>query len=253
MVAVHSSLMAPRRVLGAALKRANRLSKSLMGYVQFVRDIHCYSRMAGAAPMQLKNVRPMLADKEMAFDAHYFYQAAWSFRRIYARKIALHVDIGSDIRFIGLLSAVCRVTFIDIRPLDTELAGIDYLCGSVLSLPFKSGSVQSLSCLHVLEHIGLGRYGDPLDPLGTQKGASELVRVLAEGGELYVSLPVGRPRLCFNAHRIHTAEQVLEYFGELQSVEISWVDDRGHYHADGDLVAMRNSTYACGLFRFRRV
>lgn len=224
-----------------------------MDYGQYVRDIYRYSRMAGAEPIPLRHVRPMLADKEMSFDAHYFYQAAWAFRRIYSRKVAFHVDIGSDVRFIGLLSAVCRVRFIDIRPLDTELEGLDYLGGSVLSLPFKSGSVQSLSCLHVLEHIGLGRYGDPLDPLGTQKGASELVRVLAEGGELYVSLPVGRPRLCFNAHRIHTPEQVLEYFWELQAIEINWVDDRGRYHVHGDLTAMRNSTYACGLFRFRRV
>lgn len=249
---VNVFLMKTRRILRAAFRRVNRLRTLPLLYGQFVRDILWYSRMPGAESMHIRDIRPMLADKEMAFDAHYFYQAAWAFRRIYARRVALHVDIGSDIRFLGLLSAVCRVMFIDIRPLDAKLEGLDYLCGNVLSLPFKSGSVQSLSCLHVLEHIGLGRYGDLLDPLGTRKGIRELVRVLAKEGELYVSLPVGKPRLCFNAHRIHSPEQVLQYFGELQGVEISWVDDRGHYHAHGDLRAMENGTYGCGLFRFQK-
>jgi hypothetical protein len=32
------------------------------------------------------------------------------------------------------------------------------------------GYCDSLSCLHALEHFGLGRYGDPIDPRGHEKG-----------------------------------------------------------------------------------
>lgn len=226
---------------------------SVPRYLQFLRDMVRYSQMAGAEPIHLLDTYPCLHDASTLFDAHYFYQAVWAFERIEKGETSAHVDVGSDVRFVGVLSTICQVTFIDIRPLEANLRRLDCCQGSVLSLPFEDNSIRSLSCLHVLEHIGLGRYGDPLDTLGTGKAAKELGRVLARGGDLYVSLPVGRPRLCFNAHRIHSPEQALEYFGELQAVEISWVDDRGHYHPDADLAAMRNSTYACGLFRFQRL
>ena len=65
------------------------------------------------------------------------------------------------------------------------------------------------------EHIGLGRYGDPLDPLGTRKAAAELQRVLAPGGQLLFSLPVGRPRVEFNAHRVHDPHEVASWFDGL--------------------------------------
>jgi hypothetical protein len=57
--------------------------------------------------------------------------------------------------------------------------------------------------MHVIEHIGLGRYGEALDPDGDLKAIRELVRVLAAGGNLLVVVPVGRPRIQFNAHRIY--------------------------------------------------
>jgi hypothetical protein len=76
--------------------------------------------------------------------------------------------------------------------------------GSILLIPYENNSIKSLSCLYVAEHIGLGRYGDPLDPFGTKKAAKELSRVLALDGNLYFSLPIGKPKLYFNAHRIHS-------------------------------------------------
>ena len=49
----------------------------------------------------------------------------------------------------------------------------------------------------MLEHIGLGRYGDPIDPQGTEKAATELQRVLAPGGDLYLSLPIEKESRVF--------------------------------------------------------
>ena len=112
---------------------------------------------------------------------------------------------------------------------------------------------MSLSCLHVAEHIGLGRYGDKLDPHGTKKAAKELARVLARGGSLYFSLPIGKERLCFNAHRIHSPGRVLEYFKGLELVELSGVDDFGVLHKNLDVEKMCSWDYGCGLFHFRKV
>src|SRR5206468_9735067 len=101
-----------------------------------------------------------------------------------------HVDVGSHNLFANLLSAVVPVIFLDYRPLNGRLRGLECIGGSILELPFADNSVESLSCLHVAEHIGLGRYGDPLDPEGTKKAARELERVLAKGGNHYFAVPV---------------------------------------------------------------
>ena len=188
----------------------------------------------------------------MPFDAHYFYQGVWAFKLIQASGTPDHVDVGSCVRFVGMLTAITRVTFIDIRSLIVNLENFDSKPGSILALPFSDNSVASLSCLHVAEHIGLGRYGDPLDPEGTKKAARELARVLAPTGDLYFSVPVGRPCVCFNAHRIHSPQQILDYFYDLELVRFSGVDDRGNFGQDmapGDLA---DAAYACGLFHFTK-
>jgi hypothetical protein len=100
--------------------------------------------------------------------------------------------------------------------------------------------------------VGLGRYGEPLDPLGTKKACRELARILAQGGNLYFSLPVGRPKLRFNAHRIHSPQQIIEYFNGLQLVELSGVNDEGNFIKNIEMVELENSDYGCGLFHFTK-
>ncbi len=124
--------------------------------------------------------------------------------------------------------------------------------GDLLSLPLSDGEVSSLSCLHAAEHVGLGRYGDPLDPKGTEKAAAELERVLAPGGELLFAVPVGRSRVQFNGQRIHSAGQIVGYFQDLELVEYSGVDDKGRYAADLSLDALDSCFNGCGFFRFRK-
>ena len=124
--------------------------------------------------------------------------------------------------------------------------------GSLLRLPFADGSVESLSCLHVAEHVGLGRYDGLLDPSGTRRACAELARVLMPSGNLFFSLPVGRPRVCFNAHRVHSPLQVLGYFCGLELVEFTAVDDLGHLLTEIPPCQMNNAAYGCGLFWFRR-
>jgi len=152
--------------------------------------------------------------------------------------------------FVGMLTAITKVTFIDIRPLVVNLENFDSKAGSILALPFGDNSVPSLSCLHVAEHIGLGRYGDPLDPEGTKKATRELARVLAPRGNLYFSVPVGKPRLCFNAHRIHSPQQILDYFCDLKLVQFSGIDDKEIFKQNIDPSNLADASYACGLFHF---
>lgn len=233
---------------------AGNLIRSAVGYLKYFEDMGRYMRMAGAERIDVRNAYPCVLDSfpSHPFDTHYLYQDAWAMRRIVECHSEWHIDVGSRLDFVALLSTCIRTEFVDIRRLDLGLEGLEAIQGDILHLPFADDSVSSLSCLHVAEHIGLGRYGDPLDPNGTRKACAELARVLAPRSQLYFSLPVGRPRLCFNAHRIHSPDQVLDFFDDLEMVEFSAVTDEGAFTPHAHLEDVAESEYACGMFVFHK-
>ena len=127
------------------------------------------------------------------------------------------------------------------------------IAGDITRLPFADGSVSSLSCLHVIEHIGLGRYGDPIDPSGCFAGLRELERVLARRGRLYLSTPVGRERVCFNAHRVFATRTILNALPGLKVVRFGLVDDQGHFGDACELSRADNLSYGCGMFVMTKI
>lgn len=231
-----------------------RAARAIRGLAWYASDYRAYRRMPGAEPMRLADAAPSLHERTGAhdLDAHYFYVNAWAMRRIVTSAPARHYDFASQTVLSAQLSSVVPTVYMDYRPLRVDLDRLGTVAGDLLRIPFRAGSIGSMSCLHVAEHIGLGRYGDPLDPDGTKKGAAELNRVLAPGGNLFFAVPVGRPRLCFNAHRIHSAERIREYFGDLELVEYSGVDDSGRFHERVALDRFRDDEYGCGMFWFRK-
>lgn len=227
---------------------------AVLGLRRYVKDWVSYSRLAKADTLFILDSHPQLHDWSVTtgFDAHYFYMSGWAMRSILCEAPERHIDVGSHNIFVNLLSAVVPVTFVDIRPLCADVPDLNCLSGSVLSMPFEDSTVKSLSCLHVAEHIGLGRYGDPLDPDGTAKAAKELARILAPGGNLFFAVPIGKSRICFNAHRVISPHEILEMFGGLELVEVSAVDDRGNFNPNVRIEEYSSCRYACGLFWFRK-
>ncbi len=198
---------------------------------------------------------PLIFDRDPAshtFDKHYVYMDRWAFKELMIKKPAKHVDVGSSIRFLSVASTVTKTTFVDIRPIKPDFDNFDVLEGSILDMPFPNDSLESLSCLHVAEHIGLGRYGDPLDPWGTKKACAELQRVLAPGGRLYFATPIGKTATYFNAHRVHKPSTVLEYFGGLKLEKFSVINDQGHYIENAKTEDYEQAWYACGCFVFTK-
>jgi SAM-dependent methyltransferase len=234
------------RALGAA--------GALAGGVRYVRDVQAYRRLPGAEPLRVRDAFPKVGDRlpTSPYDPHYLHQDTWAAQRIAEARPARHVDVGSRVDYVCFLTAITQVAFVDIRPLEAGVEGLESLAGSVLELPFGDRTLESVSCLHVAEHIGLGRYGDPLDPRGTVRAIAELERVVAPGGRLLFSLPVGRPRVCFNAHRIHDPRAVRALFGELELAEFAGVDDRGTFRRHRDIEELAGASYACGMFDLRR-
>ena len=187
-----------------------------------------------------------------AFDAHYVYHTAWAARRLLRHPVAEHVDIGSDLRFVTLASAFQPMRFLDYRPAAVKLSQLECGHANLLALDLADRSVASLSCMHVVEHIGLGRYGDPIRFDGSDRAMAELQRALAPGGLLYFVVPVGKPTLVFHAHRIFRASDIAQRFGELELIEFALVDDAGRFHEGLPLTASDGLSYGCGCFLFRR-
>lgn len=225
---------------------------------RFIRDWRAFCHAGGEG--RVLDWHPCLYDQTSTtgIDAHYFYQAVWLFRQIIDRKVPSHVDIGSQVNLVGLLSTVTRVTFLDIRPLVLTLPGYNGLGASLIALPFADNTVQSLSSLHVIEHIGLGRYGDPIDPEGACKAAREITRVLAPGGYAYISVPIGRARVQFNGQRVFGVHEVLTMFPGLQLTTMAMVDARGRYKEEvapetADIgEAGAGADCGLGMFLFRK-
>ncbi|MGD9921565.1 MAG: DUF268 domain-containing protein [Pseudorhodoplanes sp.] len=225
--------------------------------VEFDRFAALAQAAGNRLPLSWDDRYPCLDDRSATtpFDRHYLYHPAWAARVLARTRPERHIDISSTIAFCSTVSAFLPIDFYDFRPAKIVLDGLT--CGSadLNRLPFADNSVRSLSCMHVLEHIGLGRYGDPLDPDGDLKAIAELVRVVAPGGDLLVVTPVGKPRIQYNAHRVYDHEAFIGYFAPLTLVEFALIEDDG----GGGLVnspsseLIRGQRYGCGCFWLRKL
>jgi SAM-dependent methyltransferase len=188
-----------------------------------------------------------------SFTQHYFHQDLWAARTLANAGVRYHVDVGSRIDgFIAHTLIFAQVCYVDLRPFSQEVAGLEFRRGSITDLPFPSNSIDSLSSLHVIEHIGLGRYGDPVDPDGHLRAAAELSRVLSPGGRLLLGTPVGRERLCFDAHRVFSPRTVLAMFPDLELADFALVNDEGVLISPATIEEASLCDYGCGLFTFRK-
>jgi len=225
--------------------------QNLPRLMPFIRQYRKYKSLS----TEQIGINPILGENTATtnIDPHYFYQSVWTLKHIASQTYPPeHVDIGSQAQFVASLTVLTKVKFIDIRPLNAKLENLTNLKGSILELPFPDNSIDSLSCLHVAEHIGLGRYGDKLDPEGTKKACRELARVLTIKGNLYFSAPIGRERTEFNAHRIFNPATICSYFTNLKLKEFSAVNDRGDYIENANIDSFSNAKFSCGLFLFTK-
>ncbi len=187
------------------------------------------------------------------FDRHYVFHVAWACRTVKKVNPKVHIDFSSSLYFCTTVSAFVPTKFYDFRPAKLNLAGLDSLQGDLTKISFPDNSVESLSCLHTIEHVGLGRYGDPIDYDGDVKAINELKRVVKPGGSLLFVTPVGQPRIQYNAHRIYAFEQVKELFSGFELREFSLVpdsDEVGGLIQDADPGLVAQQKYGCGCFWF---
>jgi SAM-dependent methyltransferase len=236
-----------------------RKALALRHAMRYLRQARTYKRGAATTgfPLQWSAMRPVLSDwddQAGVASGHYFHQDLWAARKIYARRPAAHVDIGSRIDgFIAHVLTFMPVVVVDIRRLESRLEGLTFVQGNAQDLSgFATDSVDSLSSLHAIEHFGLGRYGDPLDARAWEAAVREFARILRPGGRLYFSVPVGVQRVEFNAHRIFAPRTILDAFASLELMSFSAVNDAGNLEENVEPAAFAQADYACGLFEFSK-
>jgi len=188
------------------------------------------------------------------YGGHYFHQDLLVAQYIFRSNPRRHIDVGSSIEgFVSHVASFRTIWVYDIRPLNVEgHENIRFIQGDLLAIaPSLNGCCDSLSCLHALEHFGLGRYGDTVDPKGHLKGFKNLLNMLTTGGTLYLSVPVGESAVFFNAHRVFGAIEPLQWHGDaLSLVNFDYVDDLGKIRRNQDPYRIPTLKYGCGIYTF---
>lgn len=171
-----------------------------------------------------------------------------------------HIDIGSRIDgFVAHVASFREIEVYDIRPLPEQILNVKFVQADImLHHDSLNGCTDSISCLHAIEHFGLGRYGDSLDPNGHLKGLNAIYRMLKPNGKFYFSTPIGPQRIEFNAHRIFSIRYLLDLFSPYYTIDdFSFVDDSGilHKHISLDSTQVQENfgcNYGCGIFEMTK-
>ncbi len=226
----------------------------------FVKDMEVYQSKNKRANFDInkKYIWPVIKDKYAMAGTinNYFWQDLWASRLIYKTGIKKHFDIGSRIDgFIAhLLTMDMDVTLIDIREFPGEVENLHTIVDDATSLKqIENNSIESMSALCSLEHFGLGRYGDPIDPEACFRCFAEIQKKIKKGGHLYISLPIGKERVEFNAHRVFYASTIVEEFATMTLKEFSCTA-QGKIEYDVEIhkydTDTHNGNFRYGLFHF---
>lgn len=220
-----------------AYKKQLNYFKQQLGPTIKITEYACLSDNTGVTPIE----------------PHYTYHPAWAARVLAALKPSKHIDISSTTSFGTLVSAFIPLEFYDFRPANIHLSGYKSGKTDLTALHFETGSVESLSCMHTVEHIGLGRYGDPIDINGDTRAMKELQRVVKKGGSLLFVVPIGDPCIEFNAHRIYAYDSIINNFNDMVLKEFALIPDDFEnvgYIINPAMDLIKKQHWGCGCFWF---
>jgi SAM-dependent methyltransferase len=185
--------------------------RSVQGLPRYLRD---YFRFRSGYSGRLE-LLPCLHDwheEGGAAKLEYFWQDLLIAREIFQARPQKHVDIGSRVDgFVAHIASFREIEIFDVRPISTHIPGVAFKQADLMQpVPGMTDYCDSLSCLHALEHFGLGRYGDPIDPKGHERGLANMARLLKQDGVFYLSVPVGVARVEFNGQRVFDPRAMID-------------------------------------------
>jgi SAM-dependent methyltransferase len=229
----------------------------LRGIPAYLRNLVRFRRLQRTAntPFHISGLMPFPGDRYLpggSASGHYFHQDLLVAQKIFKKNPERHLDIGSRIDgFVAHIAAFREIEVLDIRPQPSVSDNITFRQFDLMQPPPDEliDCTDSLSCLHTLEHLGLGRYGDSLDPAGYLTGLKNLTQILKPGGTLYLSVPIGMQRIEFDGHRVFDAAYIVELLSPGYTMRsFSFVDDRGSLHKNVPVEQANDCIYGCGIF-----
>ena len=234
-----------------------KLLLSLRALPGYLRDL----RQFRAGYHGALDITPCLHDRYAeggTTDNEYFWQDLVVARMVFAARPARHVDVGSRVDgFVAHVASFREIEVFDVRPITSTIPGVVFRQADLMQ-PLESMTryCDSLSCLHALEHFGLGRYGDPVDPQGYRAGLANMASILQPGGTFYLAVPVGQPRVEFNANRVFDPADIVAQCRalglELRELHMHTAARPLHRVDPGEsqLAAIAAAPYGLGLFVF---
>lgn len=213
---------------------------------------------------RISRLHPILFDKyDQAgiMKGHYFHQDLLIAKKIYRNNPETHVDIGSRTDgFVAHVAVYREIEVFDIRAIESKVENVLFKQADLSAEKFElQNYTDSISCLHAIEHFGLGRYGDPIDVKGHLKALDNIWKCLKPSGTFYFSTPIGPQRIEFNAHRVFSVSYLLDIFlPKYELVSFSYIDDSGDLILDqslNDKNELDNNfgcNYGCGIFELKK-
>lgn len=244
---------------------ARQFLAAIKGLPRYSRDLRNLKKQkANDSTFKLGNRFAILnewSEEAGVVSGHYFHQDLFVAQKINENQPHRHIDIGSRIDgFVAHVASFREIEVLDIREIKTSIKNVKFKQADLMLLPKDLiASTDSLSCLHALEHFGLGRYGDPIDYLGYLKGLANMSEIVKPGGKFYFSTPIGEQRIEFNAHRVFSVAYLLELFNKNYKVDsFSYVDDKGDFHPyqalnEESIAVNFGCTYGCGIFELTKI
>lgn len=233
--------------------------RSLQGLPRFVRDYFRF-RSGYAGRLELLPCLHDWHEEGGATTLEYFWQDLLVARAIFEARPEKHVDIGSRVDgFVAHVASFREIEVFDVRPISTPIAGVKFTRADLMQpVVGMKGYCDSLSCLHALEHFGLGRYGDPIDPKGFARGLENMAALLRKDGVLYLSVPIGLERVEFNGQRVFDPRAMIELAmaNSLELRELKVVRQGGRVETLAldqlQLSDLASQRYALGIFTFTK-
>ena len=238
-------------------RNLQNIHKVPYGFYIYIKNYFKYKKINKSSRFKIyfKNSRPSLYDR---FDfggnlsKHYFHQDLWAAKKLFETNPMEHYDIGSRLDgFISHCLLFTNVVMFDIRPIKSNIENLKIVQANAMNMSnITTNSIDSISSLHAVEHVGLARYGDPIDPDGYIKAIKEIQRVASYN--IYFSVPIGKERLVFDSHRIFNPKTVVDLFNECELIEFSAIDDTNTLQKNANFKECNDFDYGCGLFHFRK-
>jgi SAM-dependent methyltransferase len=238
---------------------------SLRGLPYFFVDFFYFIiQQSKRSDFRVTMIHPILYDRfesSGTMSGHYFHQDLYVAKEIYKRNPLRHIDIGSRIDgFVTHVAVFRKIEIIDIREQKNKAYNIHFTQADLMKLPSSLVEASdSVSCLHSIEHFGLGRYGDPIDCEGHIKAINNIHSILKRDGIFYFSTPIGPQRIEFNAQRVFSIDYLLDLIEDkFKVISFSYVDDKGEFFentplTDSEIKKNYNCLFGCGIFILKKL